>query len=53
MKRKDLSHEDGLSIEDALKNHGDEARVQRQAMKDAIKQWGGNLKIDPEGLVDC
>ena len=21
-------------------------------MKDAIKQWGGNLKIDPEGLMD-
>ena len=52
MKRKDLSDEDRLSIEEALKNHGDEARVQRQAMKDAIKQWGGNLKIDPEGLVD-
>ena len=52
MKRKDLSDEDRLSIEEALKNHGDEARVQRQAMKDAIKQWGGNLKMNPEGLVD-
>ena len=52
MKRKDLSDEDRLSIEEALKNHGDEARVQRQAMKDAIKQWGGNLKMDSEGLVD-
>ena len=47
-----MSDEDRLSIEEALKNHGDEARVQRQAMKDAIKQWGGKSKIGPEGLDD-
>ena len=48
----DLSPEDKSSIEEALANHGAKAREQRNIMKLAIKQWGGNLAMSGDKLLE-
>ena len=47
----DISSEDKSSIEEALANHGAKARKQRNIMKLAIKQWGGNLSMTGDKLL--
>ena len=47
----DISSEDKSSIEEALANHGAKVRGERTIMKLATKQWGRNLSMTGDKLL--
>jgi hypothetical protein len=45
LKDVNLSTEDRDNINEAMDNHGEKARQQRNVMKSAILEWGGNQEV--------